>query len=208
MQENYLAKWLSGELSAEELEKFKKSGEYDSYVRLMEASGNLEPPAFEVEPALDRLREQGLKAPKIIDLKPFKNFFKLAAAIALLIVGSYFYLDNMGESVATGFAERSELRLPDSSEVFLNADSRISYNEKKWDRNREVVLDGEAFFKVAKGERFTVSTVHGPVSVLGTHFNVEAREDYFEVSCFEGLVRVTHNNGEIDLSAGSSFLAI
>ena len=208
MQENYLAKWLSGELSAEELEKFKQSGEYDSYVRLMEASGNLEPPTFEVEPALDRLREQGLKAPKIIDLKPFKNFFKLAAAIALLIVGSYFYLDNMGESVATGFAERSELRLPDSSEVFLNADSKISYNEKKWDRNREVVLDGEAFFKVAKGERFTVSTVHGPVSVLGTHFNVEAREDYFEVSCFEGLVRVTHNNGEIDLPAGSSFLAI
>lgn len=208
MQENYLAKWLNGELSAEELESFKKSGEYDSYARLIEAAGNLEAPIFEVEPALDRLREEGLKAPKVMDLKPFKTFLRLAAAIALLIVGSYFYLDNTGESVVTGIAQRSELRLPDSSEVFLNADSRISYNEKKWDRDREVTLEGEAFFKVAKGRTFTVSTDHGPVSVLGTHFNVEAREDYFEVNCFEGSVRITHGTGETDLTAGTSFLAI
>src|SRR5690606_22721450 len=208
MQENYLAKWLSGELSAEELERFKKSGEYASYVRLIETSGNLQAPAFELEAALDQLRGQTRKAPKMFELRPFKTFLRLAAAIALLIVGSYFYLNSLGTSVSTGFAQRSELKLPDRSEVFLNADTKLSFNEKKWENSRELTLDGEAFFKVAKGERFTVSTVHGPVSVVGTQFNVEAREDYFEVSCFEGLVRVAHKGGEVDLSAGSTFLAI
>ncbi len=209
MQENYLAKWLSGELSEQELAEFKKSAEYASYQKLKEVSSNLRAPEFDVDQALAQLKEERIaNAPKVIVLNPFKKFLRVAAVIAVLIAGSYFYVNTLDESVTTQFAERSEVVLPDNSEIILNAGSRISYSEKNWDKERNVNLKGEAFFKVAKGEKFTVSTEQGTIAVLGTQFNVENRDGFFEVTCYEGLVSVTFNGNETKLPAGSSFLAI
>ena len=81
-------------------------------------------------------------------------------------------------------------------------------HKKQWKNKREVQLDGEAFFKVAKGKRFTVSTSSGSVSVLGTQFNVENRNGFFEVTCYEGLVSVLYNEKETKLPAGTSFVVI
>ncbi|MCL6265004.1 FecR family protein [Flagellimonas myxillae] len=209
MQENYLAKWLSGELSEAELSEFKKSEAYASYIRLKEVSSTLEAPEFDVDQAFQQLKAERMEtAPKVITLHPFKKFLQVAAAIAILITGSYFYVNSLDESIATQLAERTEITLPDNSEIILNADSRISYSEKKWDEKRNVNLDGEAFFKVAKGKKFTVSTDHGTVAVLGTQFNVENRKGFFEVTCFEGLVSVAYKGQETKLPAGSSFLVI
>nr|WP_297782604.1 FecR family protein [uncultured Allomuricauda sp.] len=209
MQENYLAKWLSGELSEEELREFQNSEEYASYQKLKEASSRLAAPEFDVDLALQRLKDEHIdNAPKVITLNPFRKFLRVAAVIAVLLAGSYFYVNTLNEEVTTDFAERSEVVLPDNSEIFLNADSHISYSKKNWDNKRNVDLEGEAFFKVAKGKKFTVSTDQGTVSVLGTQFNVENRKGFFEVTCYEGLVSVTHNNNESKLPAGSSFLVI
>lgn len=209
MQENYLAKWLSDELSEEELQDFQNSEEYASYQKLKEATSSLRAPDFDSEAALARLKNEHIEnAPKVISLNPFKKFLRVAAVIAILLAGSYFYVNTLNEKVTTEFAERSEVVLPDNSEIFLNADSQISYSKKNWDNKRNVDLDGEAFFKVAKGKKFTVSTDHGTVAVLGTQFNVENRRDFFEVTCYEGLVSVTHNNKESKLPAGTSFLVI
>jgi ferric-dicitrate binding protein FerR (iron transport regulator) len=98
--------------------------------------------------------------------------------------------------------------LPDSSEIILNADSQLSYSEKNWDEERNISLKGEAFFKVAKGKKFTVTTDQGTVTVLGTQFNVAQRKGFFEATCFEGLVSVTYDGKEIKLPAGNSFLSI
>lgn len=204
-----MAKWLSGELSGEELETFKRAGDFASYAKLLEVSNDLQAPGFEVEQALDLIREQrSEKAPKVFTLRPYGTFLKLSAAIALLIVGSYLFLESQRESISTGYAERSVLSLPDASEITLNARSRLTYNEKNWDRSREVTLQGEAYFRVAKGKTFTVTTDHGSVVVLGTQFNVENRKGFFEVSCYGGSVRVTHNKRETELPAGSSFLVV
>ena len=209
MQENYLAKWLNNELTEAELAEFKKSDEYASYQRILEATNTLEAPDFDVENALEALNYQRmLQETKVVQLNPFKKFIRVAAAVAILIMGSYFYLNTLNENVTTQYAENKEVVLPDASEIILNADSEISYSEKKWDKERNVTLEGEAFFKVAKGKRFTVSTDDGVVAVLGTQFNVENREGFFEVTCFEGLVSVTFNNIETKLPAGTSFLAI
>ena len=209
MQENYLAKWLNNELTEVELAEFKKSDEYASYQRILEATNTLEAPDFDVENALEALNNQRmLQETKVVQLNPFKKFIRVAAAVALLIMGSYFYLNTLNENVTTQYAENKEVVLPDASEIILNADSEISYSEKKWDKERNVTLEGEAFFKVAKGKRFTVSTDDGVVAVLGTQFNVENRKGFFEVTCFEGLVSVTFNNIETKLPAGTSFLAI
>lgn len=209
MQENYLAKWLSGELSEQELADFKKSDAYASYQKLKEVSSTLKAPEFDVDQALAQLKQERMgAAPKVIALHPFKKFLRVAAAIAVLLTGSYFYLNTLDESVTTQLAERSEVLLPDNSEIILNSDSRISYSEKNWDTERQVTLKGEAFFKVAKGKKFTVSTDHGTIAVLGTQFNVENREGFFEVTCYEGLVSVTHNNEETLLPAGTAFVVL
>ncbi|WP_421805111.1 FecR family protein [Flagellimonas sp.] len=209
MQENYLAKWLSGELSEQELREFEASEAYASFQKLKEASSGLQAPDFDVDQVLLRFKEEHMaKAPKVITLNPFRKFLKVAAVIAILLTGSYFYINSLNEKVTTGFAERSEVILPDNSELFLNADSRISYSEKNWDNQRNIKLDGEAFFKVAKGKKFTVSTEQGTVTVLGTQFNVENRKGIFEVTCYEGLVSVTHNGKEVKLPAGNSYVVI
>ena len=98
--------------------------------------------------------------------------------------------------------------IPDKR-IFLSRNQK-EFIAPEWfkDAMPNVDLDGEAFFKVAKGKKFTVWTDHGTVAVLGTQFNVENRKGFFEVTCYEGLVSVTHNNKESKLPAGTSFLVI
>lgn len=209
MQENYLAKWLNGDLTEAELEEFKKSDGYASYQRILEASDTLEAPEFDADSAFMALRNRReLQDTKVVRLRPFRKFLRVAASVAVLMTGCYFYLSSLDETIATSFAESKDVTLPDRSEVVLNADSEISFSERKWDENRLVNLKGEAFFKVSKGKRFTVTTDAGDIAVLGTQFNVENREHFFEVTCYEGLVGVIFREKETQLTAGQSFIAI
>ncbi|HDZ14944.1 hypothetical protein LCGC14_0703320 [marine sediment metagenome] len=209
MQENYLAKWLNGDLNEEELKEFKNSEEYPTYKRIVDATTDLKAPIFDSETSYSAVRNRlELNGSKIVKLHPFRNFLRVAAAAAVIMVGAYFYLNTLNESISTAFAENREISLPDTSTVILNADSNLSYSKRKWEKNRNVKLKGEAFFKVAKGKKFTVTTDDGNISVLGTQFNVENRHGYFEVSCFEGLVSVRFNDMVVKLEAGKSFVAI
>lgn len=209
MQENYLAKWLNNELSVEERRQFEQSEEFASYQKLIEASGKLSAPEFDVEKALADLQQRKENAGgKVIRLNSFQRFIRIAAAIAAIAVLSIYFLSSNDTAVRTDFAERSEVVLPDNSEIILNAGSEITYNEENWEKERTLNLKGEAFFKVAKGKKFQVATADGTVTVLGTQFNVENRNGFFEVTCFEGLVSVSYKGKETQLSAGDAFLAI
>lgn len=204
-----MAKWLNDELTEEELAKFKESKEYAPYLKLREATDNLAAPDFDMAKAWEDLnkRKLGTKG-KVIKLNPYKKYLGIAAVVALLFVATFLYFGNLNEEISTQYAERTNIVLPDASEVKLNADSQISYSKKKWAKKRDITLEGEAFFKVAKGKRFTVTTENGTVTVLGTQFNVENRKDYFEVACYEGLVSVVYNKEEIELPAGNSIVVI
>lgn len=209
MQENYLAKWLNNELSEAELTEFKNSDEFAAYQRIVDTSNALKSPDFNADEALEALKnKRSLTDTHVVQLNPFKKFLRVAAAVAILLTGTYFYVNSLDEQISTQYAENKEIVLPDNSEVVLNADSKVTYSEKNWDANRNITLEGEAFFKVAKGKRFTVATQAGEVAVLGTQFNVEHRKGFFEVTCFEGLVSVSFNGKETKLPAGSSFVAI
>lgn len=94
-------------------------------------------------------------------------------------------------TVEVGAGELSSHTLPDGSIVHLNAVSSIHYNPYWWRFNREVGLEGEAFFEVEKGERFTVISKLGATQVLGTKFNIYARGDAYEVFCETGKVQVS-----------------
>lgn len=204
-----MAKWLNDELTESELSEFKKTDEYASYVRILRASDQLEAPGFDAEKALMALKNRRtLNETKVVRLHPFKKFLSVAAAVAVVMLGAYFYSNTLDENIVTGFAENKEIVLPDSSEVILNAGSQLTFNEHSWEDNRNVRLDGEAFFKVAKGERFTVATDAGTITVLGTQFNITQRQGIFQVVCFEGLVGVTYQGKETQLPAGNIFKVI
>ena len=209
MQENYLAKWLNNELSEEELASFKRSEEYASYQKIVRASDALEAPTFDMEKALGDFKSRQLnKETKVIKMRPAQYLMRIAAAVTVLFAATYFYIASLNETFSTEYAQRTEIVLPDASEVLLNAESKLSYSERKWDSERALSLEGEAFFKVAKGKKFTVTTDLGTVSVLGTQFNVESRKGFFEVTCYEGLVSVTYQGKEEKLPAGTSFLVV
>lgn len=209
MQENYLAKWLNNELTEAELTEFKKSDAYATYNKIVETAAHLESPDFNMDTTLEAIRNKRIqKDKKIISLSPYKTFMRIAAVVAVLLTGAYFYLSTLDEQVHTLYAENKEIVLPDSSEVILNAESHLSYNKNNWPKDRHIDLSGEAYFKVAKGKKFTVETNLGTVTVLGTQFNVENREGFFEVTCYEGLVSVTFNGKESKLPAGNSFMVV
>lgn len=100
----------------------------------------------------------------------------------------------------------AEVNLPDGSHVWLNAETRLSFPNNFTDKTRDVILKGEAFFKVQKGKKpFNVSTTHGNITVLGTSFNVCAFENSeFQTTLVEGSISYKNAglNKEITLSPG------
>jgi transmembrane sensor len=96
--------------------------------------------------------------------------------------------------------ERRKLILSDSTIVWLNADSKISYPEHFAGHSREIFLSGEAYFEVKHdaSRPFTVHTRNIDVRVLGTVFDVKAypHDQKVETSLIRGLVRVTIHNGK------------
>jgi transmembrane sensor len=98
--------------------------------------------------------------------------------------------------------------LPDGSQVFLNAQSSISYTPYWWSFDRQVNLEGEAFFEVAKGEKFTVNSKLGQTEVLGTSFNIYSRDQDYTVYCSTGKVKVSDQRGESVLLTPGSFTEV
>lgn len=95
--------------------------------------------------------------------------------------------------------QRSEVLLPDGSRIRLNSASRISYSSGYGKTDRNIFLDGEAFFEVAKnaGLPFVVSTGNISVEALGTKFNVRSYKDGNEtVTLVEGKVLTTAGETE------------
>jgi ferric-dicitrate binding protein FerR (iron transport regulator) len=208
MDKEYLIKkWLDHDLNVEELEAFKKLKDFDALMKLSQGLGNFKAPNFDEKHQLDRITER-LKSNKLKSnwLKPILRI----AAIVVIAVGSFWFINkSLVTTTSTLASQKITLDLPDASEVFLNAGSKFTYNENKWSSKREVKLEGEAFFKVAKGSTFDVKTSDGIIRVMGTQFNVKQRDDYFEVICYEGLVGVYYSNHKLQkLKPGESYLVI
>lgn len=79
-------------------------------------------------------------------------------------------------TVETPLGMRSSLTLPDSTKVWLNAGSKISYPVLFSNDRRSVTLSGEAYFEVKKDKEwpFVVNTKHMSILVTGTSFNCNA----------------------------------
>ncbi|MCW3462108.1 FecR family protein [Chitinophaga nivalis] len=96
--------------------------------------------------------------------------------------------------LATSKGKVQHITLPDGSGVWLSVDSRLRYNNWETGKPREVMLEGEAFFDIAKqaGQPFIIHTTALDIHVLGTSFNVKAyKEDATtETTLLSGAVQV------------------
>lgn len=189
----FLSRWLNNELSEEELNTFKSSEDYALYSKIIKKTDELQAPTYDISSAFEQLKEK-----RFANHKPQKKwqYFSIAASILLLIGAFSYFTIFKNTTYSSDFGEQLSFNLPDGSEVILNSKSTISFNAYNWKNNRTLDLDGEAFFDVETGNTFTVTTNLGDVSVLGTEFNVNATEGFFNVSCYEGKVKVKdHNSG-------------
>jgi len=129
----------------------------------------------------------------------------IAAASVMFIIGSYYLAKsfiNTRHAITTNYGEIKEQKLPDGTDVKLNANSNVSYSEKwREGQDREVWLSGEAFFHVKRTpekSRFIVHTDHFDVIVTGTQFNVVNRNGQSNVMLNEGSVTI-HSTGGNDI---------
>ena len=96
--------------------------------------------------------------------------------------------------VSSPVGSKTKLLLPDSTVVWLNAGSKLTYNEEFGTMNRNVTLVGEAFFDVKKSTTpFIIHANTVQIKVLGTAFNVKAYPDEktTETSLLRGRVEIT-----------------
>jgi len=200
-----ISKWLNDEMTDEELAAFRKTDDYQLYKNIVEEAENINLTSLNETVALQdfkaRIANRTKKKAKVISFNR-SLAFKIAASIALLVGITYFLFNFNQEILKADFAENKSFILPDESTVTLNAVSQITYSKTSFKTNRQLKLDGEAYFSVKKGSTFNVKTEQGNIEVLGTKFNVKSRENSFKVYCYEGSVAVSHNNTKVVLTKG------
>lgn len=110
-------------------------------------------------------------------------FMKVAAAVLLLAVAGWLLYGKMQQQelvqIAAGVGEQKSVQLPDGSTIWLNQNSSIAYAKNMAHENeRHVTLKGEAFFEVAKNKEkpFVIDALETKTEVVGTSFNIQARE--------------------------------
>lgn len=209
--EHKIKKWLTGELSESEKKEFEETEEFAKLDKLLKAVNSFKAPVYNVVNEYNRLSDKVIRKKRTISLYERINpVFKIAAILIVALITGYVSYSYMNSRVNNQgwIAETPEVYLPDSSFVAVNSGSKIRFSDKKWDKERNVELEGEAFFKVKKGSSFNVKTHQGTVTVLGTQFGVKDWDNYYEVICYSGSVRVISGKNTVLLEPGSAFRII
>lgn len=151
------------------------------------------------------------KHPDIKNTKRKINWTKplmlIGGACMLLLLSSLFLWTKLRPSrdntlyteIFAGKGVRKAVSLPDGTKVWLNSNSKLRFADDisrvKTGQIRHVMLEGEAFFDVAKDKQhpFVISTSTFSIRVLGTAFNVKAyrNERQSEAVLIHGSIELT-----------------
>lgn len=225
-----LARYLAGEMSAREEITFRKKLESEPRqlkdLRVMERTWK----QFDSDGAFEK-KDSGkawnqlhhrLEKDGLLDVPLYKEralwqvpAMRIAALILLVIAvgipAAYFGFFH-DQHMVTDYRRSAEkgvqtVDLPDGSRVYLNEGATLSYPDN-YTRERNVTLEGEAFFEVMSDpvNPFIVRSGKVVVSVLGTSFNIKPSEhaDEKEVYVESGKVRMSleHSDLSITLNPG------
>ncbi|MDD4515930.1 FecR domain-containing protein [Massilibacteroides sp.] len=192
-----IARILNGEASAEEILQFsgwlsadKKNEEefrrIRSYWRAEVSQEQANNPLTSLEKLNKRLTKQPTQKRNRLILLSLS-----VAAISLLIFSlSNYYLAPADPQETTHYYtyitdnNRSAITLEDGTKVFLNKNSRLTYNNHYGKESRNIELTGEAYFEVAHDtlNPFILTMGESSIRVLGTKFNAQSLEDGSEVT--------------------------
>ena len=141
------------------------------------------------------------------------QWFAAACALLLLSIGGYQIFDTFSAQAQTIVATQTYpddirlLRLPDGSRVWVNQNTKIEYPETFTGNTRNVVLEGEAYFDVAKDKSkpFIITSGKITTTVVGTSFSITSYKGTApRVNVRSGKVRVKGENNEVILVKGYS----
>jgi ferric-dicitrate binding protein FerR (iron transport regulator) len=192
-----LTRFFDGDVSNDEIfiiEKWKtESAEnlkvFNDYLKIWETSAKARNvKTVDIENAWHRfenaVRDKDVtpgKQPKLIHL--FTGSFARIAAVALILIGLasviyFFVLDNGINQVYTASSQTQLIELADGSMVNLNALTQFTYPDQFNGETRQVELNGEAYFDIARNENqpFIIKANGTYIKVLGTSFNVKAKD--------------------------------
>ena len=148
------------------------------------------------------------RIPKII-----RQWLKIASVIILTLTINYLYQKYKSENeviamntVSVPAGQRTNITLPDGTNVWLNARTTLQYPVTFSQKQRTVFLKGEAYFQVAhdRQKAFVVVTDDIEVKVYGTEFNINTRvADYVQTTLVRGAVSIkTERSAEKMLKPG------
>lgn len=204
------AKYLSGEMNAEEELKFQVSLSKDPNLKLEfenieKTWGNLaknktEETSDSWNNLHSRLEEDGLLEQEDVNYRSRFYFLSRAAAVILILLAFGFTARYISSDNAHPFSNLthfeavenvSSYTLPDGSRVFLNKGSHLSYSDD-FGENRKIQLKGEGFFEVVSDLQhpFEIKTQNAYVKVLGTSFNVKETSESTEILVESGKVQL------------------
>ncbi|HLO61225.1 MAG TPA: FecR family protein [Bacteroidales bacterium] len=215
-----LRKYKENSCTAEELARVKRyfaDRKYESYIKrylqqdlenfTLQQSSSV-PDFSKIFKSIEsRIDDSQIVLPSIKKRRsPVRQILRIAAIlIPSLILGgiaSYYIFDRKPDSqviayneIRTPLGAHSEVVLPDGSTVWLNAGSTLRYMNVFNHDNRDIILTGEGYFKVAKNPAlpFNVKTGDLNIRAVGTEFNVKSYDD-------EGIIETTLVEGKIMIS--------
>lgn len=232
-----LTKWLTDSVSQEELQILKDWASQDAAnleimetLKLVWSEKTSEPILVNVEDRISEIWQRGVvnKPKRTLG----RNLWAKYAAVIFLLVSStfgIFYFSQMEKTrlddqpvILPSYVlnenkagQKTKIFLPDGSIAYLNSSSRIKYLNGFWGKERRVILEGEAFFEVAKDKTkpFIVESRTVETVALGTAINVNAFDDskVIRVSLVEGEVKVNHmgnNGGTVILNPGWELVVV
>jgi transmembrane sensor len=202
-----LARWLNNTVTDEERRQLENTGEAETLRRIVATVDTWSLPELSEESyneIKNRIGEK--KEAKII---PFyqQRVFAIAASM-LLLVGLFFMVRpflmtpvSMTE-LACNAGQIKEFTLSDQTRIILYGKSKIKYDSEAFKTDRQLQLEGEAYFEVNQKGAFEVNFDQGQVNVLGTKFNILTTKGEAAVKCFEGKVEVKIDNEPTILTPG------
>ncbi len=217
--QHLLQKYLNGHCTTEEKRQLYRdllksnAEDYDDVLQaLWKELADALSPASSISDRLYRSIDQRIQPASARRISPV--WYRQAAAALvgiLLLVGVWYFLSSASMQVyQTQYGKVKTLTLPDSSVVYLNSNSKLSYSSNlAIDSVREVWLTGEAYFEVTHQQASThdeavklvVHTEQVDIQVVGTAFNVKNRRGATQVVLDEGKVQLKKPVGDSTLLA-------
>lgn len=193
-----LDRYLTGNVTEQERVKI------EAWLDVVKTSDNLILSPEDEEQLFKRIINASFEVDQVVSFRPDSNrlaklrgnrFVRMAASLLLLACASYFIARQFGSDVNVVVVTQpiEKVILDDGSILWMHKGSELSYDKNTFMSHRDVTLQGEALFEVAKdaSHPFTIVAGDMKVTVLGTSFSIRTDLKEIHLKVITGKVKLT-----------------